>query len=272
VRSAGLDTQRARVLHGATVSWERLQVERHEPVLHVWLNRPEKLNALDTRTLEEIEALFGQLQTDFAIRVVILGGRGRSFCAGADRVNPPGAGSRDAGDRERSYAMQLGARACGAIERVEAITLARIQGHAVGGGALLAASCDFRIASDDATFHIPEVDLGIPLAWGGTPRLIHEIGAARARQMVALCDRVDAATAERWGLVHRVVAADALDDTLNEWADRLVAKPEAALHRTKVQFRAYADRARMGNVSETDGDVLMSALRAGPGSKNFPGS
>lgn len=253
------------------MSWERLQVERHEPVLHVWLNRPEKLNALDTRTLEEIEALFGQLQTDFAIRVVILGGRGRSFCAGADRTNPPGAGSRHAGERERGYALQLGARACRAIERVEAITLARIQGHAVGGGVLLAAACDFRIASGDATFHVPEIDLGIPLTWGGTPRLIHEIGAARARELVVLCDRVDAATAESWGLVHRVVAADALDDTVNEWANRLAAKPEAALHRTKVQFRAYADRARMGDVSETDGDVLAAALRSGPGSENFPG-
>ena len=124
--------------------------------------------------------------------------------------------------------------------------------------------------SDDATFHVPEVDLGIPLAWGGTPRLIHEIGAARARELVVLCDRVDAATAERWGLVHRVVSADAIDDTLNDWASRLAAKPEAALHKTKIQFRAYAERARMGDVSETDGDLLMNALRSGPGGKNFP--
>ena len=91
------------------------------------------------------------------------------------------------------------------------MTIARLHGHAIGGGLALALACDFRVAADDALLDLPEVDLGVPLTWGATPRLIHEIGAARARELILLCDRVDAERAERDGLVHRVVPAAALD-------------------------------------------------------------
>ncbi len=102
----------------------------------------------------------------------------------------------------------------------------------------------------------------MPLTWGATPRLIHEVGAARARELILLCDRIDGARAERWGLVHRAVPADQLDAMVDDWARRLAAKPELAVHMTKTQFRAYARRAALGDVTETDGDVLMAASRS----------
>jgi enoyl-CoA hydratase/carnithine racemase len=256
------------------MTWKTLTVERDGALLRVWLNRPERRNALDTTALDEIAALFTGLATDFETRVVILGGRGDAFCAGADRRDPPAAArmaaSSDASERERRYASQIGRRAARAIEESEVPTIARLHGYAIGGGVVLAAACDFRIAAEGTWLQVPEVDLGIPLTWGGTPRLVHEIGAARARELILLCERVDAATAERWGLVHRVVPADRLDATVDDWARRLAEKPEVAVHMTRTQLRAYARRAALGDVSETDGDVLMAASRVGVARTSFP--
>ena len=250
-----------------------LSVEREGAVLRVWLDRPERRNALDTATLEALTDLYQGLQRDFQTRVVVLGGRGPSFCAGADRGRPPGsermAASSGAGDRERRYAAQIGWRACRAIEECEVVTLARVHGHAVGGGVALALACDFRIAAQGSVFHVPEVDLGLPLTWGATPRLIAEVGAARARELILLCDRVDARTAERWGLVHRVVPASRLDAVVDAWARRLAAKPEIAVHMTKSQLRALSRRGVLGDVTETDGDLLLAASRSAAARASF---
>ncbi|HSJ97467.1 MAG TPA: enoyl-CoA hydratase/isomerase family protein, partial [Myxococcota bacterium] len=230
-------------------------------------------NALDTTALDEIVALFGGLQRDFATRVVVLGGRGPSFCAGADRRHPPGrermAESSGASDRERRYAAQIGLRASRAIQECEAVTIARVHGHAIGGGAALALACDFRIAAEDTVFSVPEVDLGIPLSWGAVARLVHELGAARAREAILLCERFDARRAEAWGAVHRAVPAAELDAVVDDWARRLAAKPEVAVHMTKTQLRAYALAARLGDVTESDGDLLAIASRLGAARKSF---
>jgi enoyl-CoA hydratase/carnithine racemase len=250
-----------------------LEVERAGSVLRVWLARPEKRNALNGPALEQIAELFERIQRDFAARVVVLGGRGASFCAGADRTDPPGTErmrpDSDASERERRWTAQLGRRACRAIEQCEAVTIARVHGHAVGGGLALAAACDFRLAAEGTVFHIPEVDLGVPLSWGATARLVHEIGAARAREAILLCDRIDAAQAERWGIVHRVVPADRLDATVDAWAGRLAAKPEIAVHMTKTQLRAYAQAAVLGDVTEADADMLLASSRVGVARESF---
>jgi len=253
--------------------YERLTLEREPPVLRVWLDRPEKRNALDTRTLEEVERLFTGLARDFETRVVVLGGRGPSFCGGADLGAPPGSermgASSGATPRERRHASQLGLRAARAVERAEPLTLARVHGHAVGGGFVLALACDFRIATEDASFHVPEVELGVPLTWGGVPRLIHEVGAARAREILLRCDRFDGRRAEAWGVAHRAVPAPALDAEVEAWVARLAAMPEVAVHMTKTQLRAYAARAALGDVAESDGDLLVEASRGGPAREKF---
>jgi enoyl-CoA hydratase/carnithine racemase len=255
-----------------------LQLERDGAVLHVWLDRPERRNALDTGTLEALAGLFDGLARDFTTRVVVLGGRGPSFCGGADRLRPPGsermAASSGASEREQRFAAQIGRRACQAIADCEVVTLARLHGHVVGGGLALALACDFRIAARGSDFWLPEVDLGLPLSWGATPRLAAEIGAARARELILLCDPIDAATAERWGLVHRVVAEAQLDAAVADWARRLAAKPEVAVHMTKTQLRAVSRRAVLGDVGEADGDLLLGASRSAVARASFrlPGS
>jgi enoyl-CoA hydratase/carnithine racemase len=247
------------------MSFETLETEREGALLRVWLNRPERRNALNPTALAEIAQLFGALQSEFETRVVVLGGRGPSFSSGADLKDPSrsrsAADSSGAGPRERRYLGQLGLRAARAIEEAEAVTIARVQGHAIGGGMVLAMACDFRIAARGTLFYVPEVDLGMPLTWGGVPRLIQELGAARARQVVLMCDPIDAERGEGWGMVHEVAPLDELDAVVDRWAQRILEKPEVAVHMTKTQLRSYAQLMKLGDVRETDGDVIARAVR-----------
>ncbi|HEV7733165.1 MAG TPA: enoyl-CoA hydratase/isomerase family protein [Candidatus Binatia bacterium] len=248
------------------MSHTTLTVEHDGPITRVWLDRPAKLNALNPTALEEIVTVFDGLQQRFDTQVVVLGGRGRAFCAGADRTDPPARLARGsgAGARERRWVSQLGRRALEAIERCEAITIARLHGHVIGGGVVLAMACDFRLAAASALLHVPEVDLGIPLTWGAVPRLIRELGMARAKEVVLLCDRIDAARAERLGLLNAVVADEALDATVDDWARRLAAKPPWAVHMTKTQFQAYGQATTNGDVTASDGDLLAAATAEDP--------
>ncbi len=243
-------------------SYQTLETERdpdRPEVLRVWLNRPERRNAVNERMMLEVGDLFVSLQSDFTTRVVVLGGRGLSFCAGADRKPDDQPLPPAASERERRFRIHLGRRASRAIEECEIPVVGRIQGHASGGGCVWAVSCDFRVATTDAVFWYPEVELGVPLSWAATPRLIQEIGTARARQMVMLCQRVTGEVGERWGLVHQAVAPDGLDTAVEQWVERILAMPDPALHMTKTQFRGYGRLFAQGDVSEADGDQIELA-------------
>lgn len=248
------------------MAYETIEVEADGAVARVWLNRPRQHNPLSGTVLEELIAAFDALQRQPEIGVIVLGGRGPSFSAGADRKDPPGrlAIGSGAGARTRRYASQLGRRVLQAIERAEAITVARLHGHVIGGAVLLALACDLRLATTSTSFWIPEVDLGIPLTWGGVPRLARAVGPARARELILLCDRFGAADAERWRMINRVVAEDQLDATVDAWATRLAEKPPWAVHMTKNQFRAYDQVALLGEVGELDGDLLREATSEDP--------
>ena len=105
-------------------------------------------------------------------------------------------------------------------------------------------------------FYVPEVELGVPLPWGATPRLIHEIGAARARQMVLTSERVDGTKAAEWGLAHEVVPGEAdLDEAVDRWVQRLLSLPSMSVQMSKYQMRGYSQMSRMGDLSEFDGDA-----------------
>jgi len=250
---------------------EMLAIEHEGPITRIWLNRPEQLNAINPRGVEEIAAVFLELQRRFETRVIVLGGRGTSFSAGVDRKDPQarmfkGSG---AGPRERRWLAQAGLRLIESVEHVEAVTIARLHGYVIGGAVLLALACDLRVAAESSVFQIPEVDLGIPLTWGGVPRLIREVGASKAKELILLGDRFDARTAERYGIVNRVVPDTELDAAVDEWARSLAAKAPWALHMTKTQFRAYARTTVLGEVAEADGDLLVSASSEDPSSFGF---
>jgi len=220
------------------------------------LNRPAKLNALSPALMHEIIVASRWLAALSDLRVLVLGGEGRAFCAGFDLDAMRGA--QRPIDRE---ATDLGRRLIEAFEAIPAITLAAVRGHCVGGGVLLAAACDLRIAADDARFSIPEMEIGIPLGWGGVPRLMRLLGPAVAMELVLDCQAFDAAQALAWRFVNRVVPAAELDAHGLAWARRLAQRPLNALRTTKQRFAVAADGLCSSAGSEADADALLAAYR-----------
>ena len=221
------------------------------------LNLPEKLNPLSVETLTELSEAARWFDRHPDLKVVIVAGRGRAFSAGADVSAFAGGSGGPPSPREAADAGRLMADA---IERMAAVTIAKLHGHCVGGGLVLAAACDLRIAAADTRFAIPEVDLGIPLAWGGIPRLVREIGAALTKELVMSCRPFDAAEARSAGFLNRVVAAEELDATVEELAAQLAHKPKLALLSTKRHTNAVTEQMVGAAGSWSDADGLLAGL------------
>jgi enoyl-CoA hydratase/carnithine racemase len=152
-----------------------------------------------------------------------------------------------------------------AIEQMRAVTIAEVHGYVVGGGLVLMAACDLRVAAEDTAFSIPEVELGIPLAWGGIPRLVREIGPALTKELVITCRRFSAAEAKAFGLVNRVVPADRLTAEAEALAREVIDRPPVPVVITKEHVNAVA-RAIAGSTAFADGDVLLG-IAADPDSR-----
>jgi enoyl-CoA hydratase/carnithine racemase len=238
-------------------NFETLLVEVDGRIGRVTLNRPDKLNALSRQLMSEIVELGAWLKLREDIRVVILSGAGRSFCAGFDLND---FSSASAGESPR-IAADLGRLATNALTDVPQLTIAAVHGHCVGGGVVFVAACDLRVATTETTFIIPEVDLGIPLAWGGIPRLVREIGPALTKELVLTCRPFDAAEAKSIGFINRVVAPEDLDITVNELAENLASKTLYSLHSTKQQVNAVMEEIAGTGRSAGDADMLVYAMR-----------
>ena len=148
-----------------------------------------------------------------------------------------------------------------AIEAMRAVTVARIHGHCVGGAVVLAAACDIRVASEDTVFSIPEVDLGIPLTWGGIPRLVREIGPALTRELVMTCRPFSASEAKDIGFVNRVVPATQLDDEVEQLVALLEVKSAYTLFCTKAQTNAVAEGMVSTFRAWSEAELLVAARR-----------
>lgn len=235
--------------------FETLRAEIDGSLGRLTLDRPEKLNPLSTRALTELAAAARWFDEQPELKVVIVSGAGRAFSAGADLgsfAGPQEVSMREAADRGREMAE--------ALEQMRALTIASIRGWCVGGGLVLAAACDLRVAAEDARFSIPEVDLGIPLAWGGIPRLVREIGPALTKELVLTCRPFDAAEAKAAGFLNRVVPAEELEDSVLELARSLAAKASHALFSTKRHVNAVTDQMVGTMRSWSDADGLVTAF------------
>ena len=187
-------------------TYETLIVAVRDGVAVVTVNRPDKLNALSDRTMEELDRAFASLQDDPAVHGVILTGSGeKAFVAGAD-IGELATQSPVEG-RERSV---RGQRVLDRIEQLGKPVIAAVNGFALGGGCELALACHVRVASEGARLGTPEVKLGIMCGYGGTQRLPRLVGKGRALEMLLTGEMVDAQEALRIGLVNRVVPKDKL--------------------------------------------------------------
>ena len=232
-----------------------LEVAVEGAIGSLWLNRPQRLNALSVEVLRELAGAARWFDEQDGVRVVLVGGRGRAFCAGADLDGFPAVA--DAGVRQ---AADLGRLMAEAIEGMRAVTVARIQGWCVGGGLVLAAACDLRVASESARFSIPEIDLGIPLAWGGIPRLVREIGPALTKELVITCREFSPREAQAAGFLNRVVTDSELDAVVQALAAQVAAKPAMPVIATKRHVNAVTAQ-MVGTVRAwSDADGLVGGL------------
>lgn len=233
-------------------------VETVEQITTVRLNRPAKLNPINAQVMRDLDAIVRELEEDYESRVVVLTGQGRSFSVGADfaDLREPLAQQADATRtlREKQAGAVRASRVLTAWESLPQVTIAMVNGFAVGGGLTLMMSCDFRLAADSATMWIPEVDLGVTYMWNSLSRLIALVGAARTRELVMLGDRLSAAEAERIGLLNRVVPEAELEAATMTLARRLRDKPTLALQRTKAQINALT-ALRSGDMTFAEPDM-----------------
>lgn len=205
---------------------ENLLVRRNDAVAEIEINRPQKLNALNKKTIQELETVLWDLVDDKAIRVVILTGSGeRAFVAGADisefanfSVNQGEALSRDGHQRLFNR-----------LESFPKPVIAAINGFALGGGLELAMACHIRLASETAKLGLPEVSLGVIPGYGGTQRLCSLVGRGKATEMIVSTTPVSASEALQWGLVNRVTTQDELLPAARELAKQIAKQSPRAI-------------------------------------------
>ncbi|MBP6115953.1 MAG: enoyl-CoA hydratase/isomerase family protein [Neisseriaceae bacterium] len=201
--------------------YQFLEIERQAQVTHVWLNRPEVGNAFNAALIAELNQCFTELNHDDATRVVILGGRGKHFSAGADLNWMKAAGEADLATNLAD--AQALAQMLDSIARVNKPTIARVQGAAMGGGLGLAAACDVCVASENAVFATSEVRLGLTPATI-SPYVLRAMGARQAHRYFLTAERISAAKAQQIGLVHELAASpEVIDATVAELCDSLLA-------------------------------------------------
>lgn len=227
-----------------------------EGVAWVTLNRPERRNALSAAMLRGLETALEAAERDDAVRTVVLTGAGGAFCAGGD-VKEMAAGSGPSGERAPGgaspgidaaiHAQRLSQRGtAGRLYTMPKPVVASLPGPAAGAGLSLALACDLRIAADTAVLTTAFARVGFSGDYGGTFFLTRLVGSAKARELYFLSERLDAAEAQRLGLVNEVVPADSLEERTRALAGRLARGPSVAYRYMKENL----NRAVGGDVME----------------------
>ncbi|MCY0883526.1 MAG: enoyl-CoA hydratase-related protein [Acidianus infernus] len=188
------------------------------------LNRPDKLNAINLKMLEELEEVTKNFEENNDVKVIIFTGNGKAFSAGADISQFKELNSISAWNFAKK-----GRKVMDYIESISKPTIAMINGYALGGGLELALACDFRIAAEEASLGLPEINLGIYPGFGGTQRLVRTIGKAKAMELMMTGDRISAKEAERIGLVNKVTPLSSLKEETIKFAGKLMEKSPIAL-------------------------------------------
>ena len=222
-----------------------LDTTRDGGTARIFLNRPEKANALDSPLLEELAAALESLAGDESVRVVVLGGAGRSFCGGADVAELKSLQPSSAG----AFVARIH-RACQALRRLPVPAVARLHGAVVGAGLELAAACDLRIAAEGTRFAMPEVRLGIPSVVEAAllPRLM---GSGRAAWLVLTGEAIDARRAYEWGLIEEICGPADLDARVSRLEKALLAGDAKALAEQKKLLQLWEEAPLAASVAES---------------------
>ena len=217
-----------------------LKLEIKGAIATVTLNRPEARNAMSGRLMREMIACAGRLSAMRDVDVVIVRGSGVCFSAGADLKDASRWGNAARPLEEQREIAALGYRMARAWEEVPQITIAAIEGYAIGGGLALVAALDWRVIAEDAFVSLPEIALGIPLTWGTLPRLVNLVGPARAKRLSILCERIPASEVLAMGLVDYAAPKGKALATARAVAKQILALPRNSVRMTKESINAYA--------------------------------
>ena len=219
--------------------YETITIEKRGKVAILTINRPDKLNALNRKVHTEGVAALDALRKDDSVRVLVITGAGeKSFIAGADISEFEGQTPITQRDlfHEKTF--------FNTIDAFPKPVIAMVNGFCLGGGNELAMACDLRIASENARFAQPEINLGIMCGGGGTQRLPRLIGEGRAMEMALTGDMIDAATAHKFGLVNHVYSVDELEAKTMELAEKIAEKAPIALQLSKEAVK-FASRSNL---------------------------
>ncbi|MSP40195.1 MAG: enoyl-CoA hydratase [Deltaproteobacteria bacterium] len=218
------------------MNFENVIVEKDGAVGVVTLNRPQALNALSYGLVKDLSLAMQELDRDAEIRVIVVTGGEKVFAAGADIKEMAERGPFDERIQERLAYRDK-------INKIAKPVIAAVNGFALGGGCELAMSCDIIVAAENARFGQPEVNLGIIPGSGGTQRLTHVLGKHRAMELVLTGDMLNAADAERLGLVNRVVPGELCLEEAKNIAKKIAAKPQLAIKAAKEAVLKAANSA-----------------------------
>ena len=210
------------------MEYKNLNIEINEGIAIVTINRPEALNALNTRFFNEMDQFVSEVSQNSEVQIVIITGSGKAFVAGADIAEMV-----DKTPEEGSAFSRLGQNTFRSLEKLKIPVIGAINGFALGGGLELAMGCDFRIASTKAKFGQPEVSLGMIPGYAGTQRLSRLVGLADALYLLMTADMINATEALRIGLVQKVVEPEELMDEVMKIAKVIQAKGPEAIKKVK---------------------------------------
>jgi enoyl-CoA hydratase len=197
---------------GDFMSFQYIVIDKQKSVGILTINRPDKMNALNTQVAEEIMSGFQQLEVDPEIKVIVITGAGdKAFIAGADIAE-----MKDMTPLEALEFAQKGQKTTEILEQSDKIVIAAINGYALGGGLELSMACDIRIAAHTAKVGQPEIKIGVIPGWAGTQRLSRLVGKTKAKEIILTGDMISAEKAEQIGIITRVVPAeDLMEEVMN---------------------------------------------------------
>ena len=240
-----------------------LIIETANNILTITLNRPRVMNALTREMVRDIKRALNEIARDGETRVVILRGAGDNFCSGADiRVE-----KNCTLVEYRDFVSDI-QDLTRALQNMDAVSIAAIQGYCLGGGVEIALACDLRVAAQDAHLGFPEVGIGLTITSGAAQLLPRLIGMARAKEMMLMGEPVDANTAGWMGLVNRVVARDVLDSTALQLAEKIKARGPLAVATQKHLLDTCAD-ASLDAALRMEVDAILTTFASHDGQEGM---
>ncbi len=240
------------------MNFENILVKTANGLATITINRPKKLNALNSATINELSTVFENLEDDTSVKTIIITGSGeKAFVAGAD-ISEFANFTTEEGERLAKFGQES---LFDLVENLSTPVIAVINGFALGGGLELAMACHFRIASDNAKMGLPEVSLGVIPGYGGTQRLPQLVGKGKAMELIMTAAMISAEQAKNWGLVNYVVPQEELLPLVEKLAGKIMRNSSVAI---SAAIRAVNDNFKDGiNGYETEiaefGDSFSTA-------------